>query len=486
MKKRKLGIFRRITFVVFALITGLCMLFISITYLSTTNFHLASTQLLNKDVAAHIAKFTSPFEHDSINTKKADSVFYNAMVLSPSAEVYFLDTSGKIMAFHASKAEIKLWTLPLTNIKRLIASKGEKYIKGPDPRDPSKDKVFSAAEVKSKSKNLGYIYVILGANKSVTDLYNSYISNFLVQVLGVIILLSIIFSFFYLKKIEKSFNDMMMVLDKFQNGDLEARFKIKEQDELAEITQAFNNLADLLILNINRLRKSEQERKSFIAHISHDLRTPLSIARGYIETLLIKKDNKDLSLAEQANYVQIALNKITQVDKMVDELFEISRIDSVEFKATKEPFVLSEIVQEMVKIFQLAASKKNIELKCTQCQYHVWIDADVSMMERVVQNLVDNAVHNTHENGIIQVSVIVENDQLFFKIQNTASPLPVDLLKWINDSKESMPTANWSSRSGVGLLIVKKILQLHGSSLKAYTDSNTGNIFTFGMPIYNH
>ncbi|MEJ7680998.1 MAG: HAMP domain-containing sensor histidine kinase [Segetibacter sp.] len=183
--------------------------------------------------------------------------------------------------------------------------------------------------------------------------------------------------------------------------------------------------------------------------------------------------------------MQIALNKIKRVDKMVDELFELSRIESVEFKAAKEPFVLSEIVQEMVKIFQLAASQKNIDLKCIQCQYLVWIDADVSMMERVVQNLVDNAVNNTPENGIIQVSVIVENNKLFFKIHNTGSPLPNDLLEWINKSEEeSKLTADWSSRSGVGLLIVKKILQLHDSSLQAHTD-NTGNTFTFGMPIYN-
>ncbi|MEJ7680997.1 MAG: HAMP domain-containing protein [Segetibacter sp.] len=264
---------------VFALITGLCILFIAITYSSITSYHEASTQLLNKDVAAHIAEFTSPFDHDTINTKKADSVFYNAMVLSPSAEVYFLDTTGKIMAYHAPKSSLQLWTLPLANIKKLIASKGEEYIKGPDPKDLSDDKIFSAAEVKGKSGNLGYIYVIFASNKNVTKmLHSSYVGNFLVKVLALIILFTIIITFTYLKRIDRSFNNMMVVLDRFQNGDLEARFKIKEQSELAEITQAFNKLADLLVLNINRLKKSEKERKNFIVNISHDLRTPLAIS----------------------------------------------------------------------------------------------------------------------------------------------------------------------------------------------------------------
>lgn len=487
MKKRRLGIFRRISILVFAIITGLCILFISITYLSTTNFHQASTQLLNKDVAGHIAQFTSPFEHDSINTKKADSVFYNAMVLSPSAEVYFLDTAGKIIAYHAKKTEIKQWLLPLENINKLITSKGAAYIKGTDPKDPNNDKIFSAAAVKGKSKDLGYIYVILGSNKSISNmLFSSYIGNFLIRVFCFVIIFSIIIAFIYLRRIERSFNDVMLVLERFQNGDLQARFRIKEHNELAEISQAFNKMADLLVYNINRLTNSEKERKNFITNISHDLRTPLSIARGYTETFIIKKSSNDLSMSEQETYVQIILNKIQQMDEMVNQLFELSRIDSVEFKAENEPFVLSEIVQETVKTFQLSATQKNIELKCTQCQYHVWINADVRMMERVVQNLIANAVNNTPENGLIQVAVIVENEKLIFKVSNTGNLLQDDLLRWINNSDEAnVLTGNWSLGSGVGLLIVKKILQLHHFSLKAFTSTNSSNTFTFSMPIYN-
>jgi len=487
MKKGSLSVFRRISILVFTIITGLCILFITITYLSTTNFHQASTQLLNKDVATHIAQFTSPFEHDTINTKKADSVFYNAMVLSPGAEVYFLDTNGNVIAYHAKKSELKQLALPLTNIKKLIASKGEAYIKGTDPKDPLNNKIFSAAEVKGKSKNLGYIYVILASNKSVSNLlFSSYIGNFLIQVFSVIILFSIFIAFIYFRRIERSYNDVMIVLERFQNGDLNARFKTKEHNDLAEITLAFNKMADLLVYNINRLTKSEKERKNFITNISHDLLTPLSIARGYIETLVIKKNTDDLSQSEQETYVNIILNKIKQMDEMVNQLFELSRMESVEFKAAKEPFVLSEIVQETVKIFQLSASLKNIDLKCTKCQYHVWIDADVSMMERVVQNLLQNAVNNTPENGTIQISVAVESKELIFKIQNTGPSLSEDLLAWINNpEEEGLLTTDWSSSSGVGLLIVKKILQLHGSSLKAITDNNTGNIFSFSMPVYN-
>ena len=117
MKTKTFPLFSRILFLVFALITVLSLTFLLITYLSVIHFYQASTQLLNKDVASHIAKFTSPFEQDRLNKQKADSVFYQAMVISPSVEVYFLDTTGKVIYYHGTTSEIRLPTIPLENIR---------------------------------------------------------------------------------------------------------------------------------------------------------------------------------------------------------------------------------------------------------------------------------------------------------------------------------------------------------------------------------
>ncbi|HEV8082302.1 MAG TPA: HAMP domain-containing sensor histidine kinase [Chitinophagaceae bacterium] len=484
MKPKKFSIFRRITIMVFALITILGVLFMALTYYATTHYHLASTQLLNKDVAAHIAKFASPFDRFGINKRKADSVFKNVMILNPSTEVYFLDTAGNVMDFYGPNKEIKLWKVPLENIDKFILSKGEEYIKSPDPRDQSHDKIFSAAEVISKPKKLGYIYVILGSNeyRTVSEmLFSSHISNFAIKAFIFIILLSIALSLLYIQSIQKRFNRMVNVLEKFQNGDFNARFKIKDNDELASVSLAFNKMADLLTYNIDQLTKSEMERKDFIANISHDLLTPLSIARGYAETIVIKKH--EISQPEIDNYVDMILKKMLQVEHMVKQLFEITKMESPEFKAKKESFVLSEIVQETVNTFQLIASQKGVTLKCIQCQYHVWVSADIKLMERVIQNLVDNAVKNTSENGIIKVALQVENNNLIFNVENTSNPLSEELINWINN-EEARDAETKPSRSGLGLVIVKKILHLHGSVLKAQV-TNNNNIFSFSLPISN-
>jgi hypothetical protein len=187
MKAKNFSIFRRIIILVFVLITVLGVLFMGITYYATTHFHLASTQLLNKDVAAHIVKFASPYDGTEINKRRADSVFKNAMIISPSAEVYFLDPAGNVLDFYGPTKNIKLWKVSLKNIDKYIASKGQEYIKAPDPRDPSYPKIISAAEVRNGSKKYGYIYVILGSNeyRTVSDmLFSSHVSNLAILFAG--------------------------------------------------------------------------------------------------------------------------------------------------------------------------------------------------------------------------------------------------------------------------------------------------------------
>src|SRR5258707_1103595 len=122
MKPLRMVRFPRTWLIVILLIALLGLLFTGITWLATTNFYEASTQLLNKDVAAHIAKFTSPYGNGGFDRQKADSVFYDAMVISPSAEVYFLDTTGRVIYFHGKQEEIKEWQVGLGAIQSYIGS----------------------------------------------------------------------------------------------------------------------------------------------------------------------------------------------------------------------------------------------------------------------------------------------------------------------------------------------------------------------------
>ena len=484
----KNNIFKRIGLLVFSLITVLSLLFIIITYLSAAYFFNASTELLNKDVAAHIAKFTSPFEGNIINKSKADSVFYNAMVVSPSIEVYFLDTSGKVIYFESPDSAIKLWQIPLDNINKLILSKGKTYILSPDPKDPQHNKIFSAAEVIKDNKNLGYIYVILGSkeyNNTSELLFTSHAAKLALEAFAIIIIASFTISFYYIKRLQRRYNAVVSVLEEYKQGNFDARFNNNKNDEFTPVTSSFNAMAELLSQNIFQLKKAENERKNFIANISHDLRTPLSIASGYAETLVNQEDK--ITSNKQKEYLQLVVSKLKQIENMVMQLFELSRLDAIDFKPEKEPFIFSEILQEITSSFAMAAEQKNIKLTCVGCQEVIWTNGDIKMMERVLQNLISNAIKNTPDYGHITIELQQCNQQLTVIFENDGKPMSQALLNWINSSEKVNALQSQSKpHTGLGLMIVKRILELHNSKLVADTNTRVGNLFSFTLPVYNN
>lgn len=482
MTKGKLNLFRRISILIFILITVLSLLFIEITYLTTKEFYQSTTQLTDKDVAAHIARFASPFEEKGINKTIADSVFYNAMVLNPNIEVYFLDTTGKIMYYQSPDSTIKLWEIPLSNIQKLIQSKGEDYIKGPDPKNPSEQKVFSAAEVFSSEKKLGYIYVILGSNtytNASNMLFGSRIMNFAVIAFCIILVLSVALSILYVNRLQRSFKKIIAVLNEYMKGNLDVRFNMNENDEFAPITDSFNKMATLLSYNIDKLKQTEQERKNFIATISHDLRTPLSVAKGYTETALTKINKGDINKPEIDAFMQLVHKKLQQIEIMVHDLFELSRMESIHFTPNKEPFIFSEILNEIYNVSEKIATGKNIKMSCDGCEDISWINADIRMMERVVQNLFDNALKYTPAEGTIHIRLEKNQGTLILSFTNSGNALSDELINWVNITARQTTDAVIikPANSGLGLLIVKKILELHDYSFHVQPEND--NLISF-------
>jgi len=433
MNRSPFALFRQIYVVVFLLTALLCVVFTGVTYLATTNFYEASTQLLNKDVASHIARFTSPYGREGFDRHKADSVFYDAMVISPSAEVYFLDTGGRVIYYHGAPGEIKSPVIPLTDIHRYMDCGGTKHISGPDPRDPAHRKIFSAAAVEGGSGRLGYIYVVLGNQqyRSVTQmLYNSQVTPTVLMTVAAILTISLLVTMLYLHRMRVRFDELVNVMGKrFREGD-------------------------------------------FIVNLSHDLRTPLAIARGYGETLVLKKG--ELSPEEEQEYLELVVGKIRQVEGMVNQLFELAKIESPSFEAKREPFVFSEMMGEVLRAVgaQDRIGQRGVEDGS-------WIDADVPMMERVLQNLMVNALAYTPAGGRIAVGIEREGAALVFRIENEGKALPADLVAWINEAGAGRPAA-----PAIGLTIVRRVLALHGYGFRAEV-RNGWNILMIRMDTFD-
>ncbi|WCT14274.1 HAMP domain-containing sensor histidine kinase [Mucilaginibacter jinjuensis] len=482
MKTRSTGIFSRIGIFIFLIIASLAILFVYVTYSATSDYYQASTQLLNKDIASRIATLSSPFSKEGIDHKKADSVFKNTMIISPNTEVYFLDTMGNVKYYFAPDSLIKQRKVPVDKIEAYLNDHLH-LIKNIDPRDPDNPKIFSAAPVMVDDQNIGYIYVILVSKeyRNVAEfVFKSQVGGWATKGFFLLILVTVIFSFLYTSRLQKRYNNVIHILNQFRDGNLNVRFDVVKKDDFFPIADAFNRMVAMLDSNFSRLKLLEDERKNFLANISHDLRTPLAVARGYTETLLIESD---IDKAAQESYLEMVLNKILQVEKLVLQVFELSRMDAVNFEPKKEPFIFSEILQENIKGAEFQAKKKNIQIVCENCEDNSWVNADINMMERVIQNLLENAVKYAPDNGIIKISLARGPEKLIVQLENSGQPLPNPILSWVNDLSAE-DALHRPKEAGLGLALVKRILRLHNFSFFAKTSDEKFNCFTISIDNY--
>jgi len=278
------------TFLVLLTLVGLAYVYIT-AQLSGMYFQQVN-QRLNRNAASDIASHSTPFKNGRVNDTATAELFHNVMAINPSLEVYLLDTSGNILSFYAPVKKIVLNRINLLPVHRFMENKACALVKGDDPRHPDMQKVFSAAPILNKGSLAGYIYVVL-ASEEYDHVTTSLRSNYMLQVGSRAMLVTLIFALaiglIIIWLVTKNLGKVIEVMQKFRQGDLTARIKVKSKGDVQDISRMFNEMADILTQNIEKIKQVEVLRRELIANVSHDLRTPISIIHGYAETLLMKE-----------------------------------------------------------------------------------------------------------------------------------------------------------------------------------------------------
>jgi K+-sensing histidine kinase KdpD len=169
---------------------------------------------------------------------------------------------------------------------------------------------------------------------------------------------------------------------------------------------------------------------------------------------------------------------------MVQQLLDLSKMESGHFIPERQPFVFSEIVQEFVHASSISAAARQLTIDCSRCTDVSWIEGDIPMMERVIQNLLTNAIKYTPAGGQVLVSLERQQDELVFRMENMGNPLPPEIAEWIN-AGHRQAKAPRGDKAGIGLTIVKKILDLHSFIFHVQTGDSPVNIFIIRMPVYH-
>jgi signal transduction histidine kinase len=473
------------TFLVTLLILSAVYLYISV-YTAEMYFQEAS-QKLNAEIAPHIAGENRCFINGEVNEEILKEVFHSVMVINPSIEVYLLDIEGKILTYFAPNKIIKLDYVPLEPIKEFIEVGASSFVMGIDPKNETAMKGFSASEVFEDSTLRGYIYVILGGEEyenATQFVFGSYMLRLGVRSMAITLIAAALISLIALAFITRNLGKIILVIRSFKDGDLNARIKLKGGGELGEFANSFNEMADTIVSNIEEMKTMDNLRRELVANVSHDLRTPLATIQGYIETILMKADT--LSEAERKKYTETIFSSTERLKNLVEELFELSKLEARETVPNPEPFSIAELVQDVQQKNLIITEPKKIDLSLEFPFNLPLVYADIGMMEKVLQNLLDNAIKFTPDGGNITISLFPQKEEILLSVKDTGAGINSKVLPHIFDRYQKAERTNLKDNEGLGLglAIVKKILEVHNISISVESSEGNGTAFSFKVPIY--
>lgn len=229
----------------------------------------------------------------------------------------------------------------------------------------------------------------------------------------------------------------------------------------------------------NKLLAQNKFRKELIENVAHDLRTPIAVMQGYAETLLI--NSQAATVQEQEKYLHSILNGSKKLTGLIAQLFEFSKLESDEVKLHKQPVQIAELIHCYIEDYHVLADKKHVELEMHCPSTPPVINADSSLVERVIQNLLDNALKYTPEDGKICINVKHCDKLVRISILDTGQGISEERQQAIfsrhEKSKDSMG-------AGLGLAIVKKIVELHKGDISVKSKLGQGTEFVFSLPIH--
>jgi signal transduction histidine kinase len=231
-----------------------------------------------------------------------------------------------------------------------------------------------------------------------------------------------------------------------------------------------------------QLQSVDTARREMLANQSHDLRTPITTLLAHLETLQIVE--QPLSEEERREYVAVAMRQSKRVAQLVEQLLEAAKLDARQIVANPESFPIGELLQDVVQKFALAARDRGIDLALNVAPAHTRVYADIGLLERVFDNLIDNALRHTPRGGCVTVSATPHGERVRLAVTDSGSGMTPEEAARVFDRfyRGDLGRSTTSGQAGLGLAIVRSIIELHGSTIAIDTRPGAGASFHFDLP----
>jgi signal transduction histidine kinase len=480
------SLYARLSLGLSVLLVAVGVVYVSISLVALRSYQASVNQELNRNLASNLVSDRNLVDNGEVNFDELNELFSLYMSINPSIEIYLIDTDGGILSYSADPAKIKRNSVAMAPIRKLLANSESYPLLGDDPRSHDRQKVFSVTPVPSANNVEGYLYVVLrGEEYDSAELMARESQFFVTSTWAVAISLAIglLAGLAVFHLLTRRLTRLANTVEHFQNQlapDGPPASNVSG-DEIDTLASTFERKSTRITLQLEQLQEKDALRRQLVAQVSHDLRTPLASLQGYIESLLIKRHS--LSDEEQARFLTIALNESRRLGRLLDELFELAALEASEKQPVPEPFSLPELIHDVVQKHQPVATTRKLELLIDGDLSLPLAYADLGMTERVLDNLIGNALDHTPEDGRIKLTLAQEDQQVTVTVHDSGPGIDPADLPYIFDAFHRGTSGRSANHAGLGLAIAKRIMMLQQGSISASNHIEQGAMFVISLPL---
>jgi signal transduction histidine kinase len=471
-----------------ALMTGV---FIVVMRVSHEAYHLEFEQTVNRDLAQQYVAANLLVREPPLTAHNFAGSLHRITEINPNIDVYVLDPRGDILAASVSSGAIARKRVELESIARFLDGRREFPVLGDDPADPRRREVFSVAPLSIPNCAAAYLYIVLNRHEqasAATQLKTSYAISEGAGVILAATILAIAASILFLRLLTRRLTALQQDIERFRDSrfvevpEFERERDQPVDDEIGRLRRLFVQLAERIRGQMQDLQKTDETRRELLANVSHDLRTPLTTLQVHLETLSLKED---LSREERRGYLAIALQQCRRLVRLVEQLLELARLDAHQVTLLPESFQLAELVHDVVIKFALAARRAGITLGVERPEWVPLVTGDIGLIERVVDNLIENGLRYASSGGRVTVRLQVQSHSVRVEVHDTGPGIPKGERARVFDRfyRGDKSRSSESGNAGLGLSIARSILELHDCSIDFVSDPHEGTTFFFELPM---
>ncbi len=398
--------------------------------------------------------------------------YYKVMGESTYTTIYLSDLQGNVV-LSSEKDEDKNpfpKTIPIEIIKA-IREKG-RFRETGKLSGAFKFEQYTVAETVTNKD--GRVTGILFASTSavaLTTFIIDMVKMFMISALLVMVFI-LIMAYMVTKNMVRPLQEMLEATHRFATGDFTMRVPVSGDDEVAMLCASFNAMA-------SSLATLEQTRRSFTANVSHELKTPMTTIGGFIDGIL----DGTIPPEKENYYLKIVSSEIQRLSRLVRSMLNISKIEAGELKITPTSVDITDIIIRTTLLFENRLEEKNIEVRGLDSP-KFYVSADADLIHQVVYNLIENAVKFVNEDGYLEFGFVQKNNKTYVSVRNSGSGITPEEITRVFDRFYKSDKSRSLDKNGVGLglYIVKTILNVHGGEIFIRSEVNNYTEFVFALP----